>query len=539
VVAKSSWPARNYGLWVVADGSLHLSYVNSGGTNVYLFTAPGLISAGTWSHVTGVIDTVHGVMKVYVNGQLVASHATSGAMVPDSAPLTVGTSDGSYFFPGLIDEVQVYNRALGPSEVLTLASLPFPSTDQRGMARPGSGADVGAFQSQAGLVVNTTADSSGAVAPGLISLRDAMNLADANSTTTAQAITFDPSVFAQAQTITLNSGTLALTSTTVPVSITAPAAGLTVDGNNQVTVFSIAAGATVTLNDLTISHGSATVLDDDADGGGIFNSGSLTTNGCTFASSVGYLGGGIFNSGTLTASDCAFASNLAQYGGAVYNTGTLLVSGSTISGNTGTWGGGIYSTGNLTLSGSTLSGNSATSTGGSLNNYTGGQATVSNCAFTGNSAGSFGGAIANAGTLTLGASSLSDNTAGGDGGAVGNVGNLAMASDYLFGNTAVAGGALYNKGAVTDSGSSIQGNVAVEGGGIANHGTLTLDQSDIELNHLRAPTDNDSLPPGGLAEGGGLCSAVNAVLNLGSSTVANNHAADGITLDNVFLALSS
>ena len=53
-------------------------------------TAPGLVSPGVWTNVAGVIDTVQGVMQVYVNGQLVASQATSGPMVADTAPLTIG-----------------------------------------------------------------------------------------------------------------------------------------------------------------------------------------------------------------------------------------------------------------------------------------------------------------------------------------------------------------------------------------------------------------------------------------------------------------
>ena len=94
-MAKSNYPAaRNYGLWVTSDGRVQLSYVNSSGVNVYINTAPGLVSPGMWTNVAGVIDTVQGVMQVYVSGQLVASQATSGPMVADTAPLTIGASDG-------------------------------------------------------------------------------------------------------------------------------------------------------------------------------------------------------------------------------------------------------------------------------------------------------------------------------------------------------------------------------------------------------------------------------------------------------------
>jgi hypothetical protein len=119
VVAKTNFTARNYGLWMVADGSLHLSYINGSGVNVSFSTAPGLIRVGVFTHVAGIIDTAAGVMQIYVNGQLAASRATAGPMAPNTFPLTIGASDVGQinFFNGLIDEVAVYNRGLSAAEV--------------------------------------------------------------------------------------------------------------------------------------------------------------------------------------------------------------------------------------------------------------------------------------------------------------------------------------------------------------------------------------------------------------------------------------
>ena len=63
---------------------MHLSYFNSNGSNIYIITAPGLVAAGAWTNVAGIIDTLDNVMQVYVNGKLVASQATNGPMVTDS-----------------------------------------------------------------------------------------------------------------------------------------------------------------------------------------------------------------------------------------------------------------------------------------------------------------------------------------------------------------------------------------------------------------------------------------------------------------------
>src|SRR5262249_18373643 len=119
IIAKSTFPIRNYGLWEYADGSLHLSYINGSGVNISISTAPDLIRVGVFTHVAAVIDTDVGVMQIYVNGQLMAFQATAGPMVPNTLPLTIGASDvgPSSFFNGLIDEAAVYHRGLSAAEI--------------------------------------------------------------------------------------------------------------------------------------------------------------------------------------------------------------------------------------------------------------------------------------------------------------------------------------------------------------------------------------------------------------------------------------
>ena len=124
VIAKGSYPNRNYGLFVESDGNMDLSYYNENGLQLLntdtvspITELPDVVPVGQWSQVAGVIDTGQGVMQIYVNGQLVASGSADGPLVPNTAaPLTIG-SDGTYFFNGLIDEPSVYNQALSPSEI--------------------------------------------------------------------------------------------------------------------------------------------------------------------------------------------------------------------------------------------------------------------------------------------------------------------------------------------------------------------------------------------------------------------------------------
>ncbi|MGD1278197.1 MAG: right-handed parallel beta-helix repeat-containing protein, partial [Tepidisphaeraceae bacterium] len=112
------------------------------------------------------------------------------------------------------------------------------TTDQRGFPRPGpSGYDIGAFQTQANpLVVNTTLDDP--IGVGLLSLRDATNLADAMGGN--QTITFGASLTASGPaTIDLNGNVLELDDTSGKLTIQGPGANLlTLDAQSKSGVFS-------------------------------------------------------------------------------------------------------------------------------------------------------------------------------------------------------------------------------------------------------------------------------------------------------------
>jgi len=89
-------------------------------------------------------------------------------------------------------------------------------------------------------VVNTTADDL-SYAGGKTSLREAVLAANAYP---GHTITFDPTVFATAQAITLTLGQLELTDTTGIETITGPAAGVTVKGGGLSRVFQVDGGVT-------------------------------------------------------------------------------------------------------------------------------------------------------------------------------------------------------------------------------------------------------------------------------------------------------
>jgi Concanavalin A-like lectin/glucanases superfamily len=76
-----------------------------------------------WSHLAVSYDGT--TLRLYVNGAQVSSRATSGTILKTPDPLWIGGNQpyGEYFH-GLIDEVRVYDRALGPAEVRAEMSAP-------------------------------------------------------------------------------------------------------------------------------------------------------------------------------------------------------------------------------------------------------------------------------------------------------------------------------------------------------------------------------------------------------------------------------
>ena len=114
------------------------------------------------------------------------------------------------------------------------------------------------------IVVNTITDGTDSLGSGVVSLRDAIAMADSSSTPTT--ITFDPTVFATAQTIVLTGGQLELSNTNEPTTIIGPAAGVTISGNNASRVLQVDCNVTAAISGAVITNG---IQRGAAGGGGI------------------------------------------------------------------------------------------------------------------------------------------------------------------------------------------------------------------------------------------------------------------------------
>ena len=90
----------------------------------HVFNTPAnVIALNTWNHVTAVYDQPSGTRRIYVNGALVAQRTDPPITVTDSiADLSIGgglvsPTSLSGPFTGLIDEVEIYDRALSAAEI--------------------------------------------------------------------------------------------------------------------------------------------------------------------------------------------------------------------------------------------------------------------------------------------------------------------------------------------------------------------------------------------------------------------------------------
>ena len=249
------------------------------------------------------------------------------------------------------------------------------------------------------VVVNTIQDGLFPAGTGTVSIRNAV--ATANAATDPVSITFDPTVFAAAQTITLNGSALHIENATgEPVVITGPAAGVTIDANNASNgLVSANAGETlqgVTLSNMTFTHCQAaisatytilslsnvTITGNSGAGiaefGGGTGSMSLTNVRVTNNGASSAAGGIDANETTLTMNNVTVSNNT---GTGVQGTNGSTILNSTISNNTGT---GLIADNKLVMINDTVSGNTAAS--GDAGITSNGPAVISNCTITANHA---------------------------------------------------------------------------------------------------------------------------------------------------------
>ena len=109
------------------NADTNLNTTGSGGTfnGVCCTVVQGTsgLPVNTWTHVASTYDGA--TLKLYVNGVLVSSQARTGSLEVNNLALRIGgdTYAGENF-PGLIDNLRIYNRALSATEIQTDMNTP-------------------------------------------------------------------------------------------------------------------------------------------------------------------------------------------------------------------------------------------------------------------------------------------------------------------------------------------------------------------------------------------------------------------------------
>jgi hypothetical protein len=123
-------------------------------------TVPYPTNGTTWMHVAATYDGA--TISMYVNGVLNVTRASTAPITTNSLPFVIGApSDGlaARVFPGAIDDVRLYNRALTGAEIAALANLTPTHTITASAGTGGSISPSGA------VVVNEGADQAFTIAP--------------------------------------------------------------------------------------------------------------------------------------------------------------------------------------------------------------------------------------------------------------------------------------------------------------------------------------------------------------------------------------
>jgi hypothetical protein len=87
-------------------------------------TAPSPVPLNAWTHLACTFDGT--TARLFVNGTEVASRPETTPITTSDEPVHIGGNFYGEWFPGRIDEVRIYNRALTEAEIQTDMATPLP-----------------------------------------------------------------------------------------------------------------------------------------------------------------------------------------------------------------------------------------------------------------------------------------------------------------------------------------------------------------------------------------------------------------------------
>lgn len=409
-------PSYNFELGL--SGAMRL-YMDSEDHN-----ASTVVNDGLWHHVAAVRDMGNNVY-IYVDGELDYSNTSTKSAYSISNSTMIGRDPrpGSYYFNGIMDDVQVFDSALSESQVQALTGdYCFKCLYVDDDYTPAGYND--------GHIWGVTAFSV---------IQDAINAAD-------YGYTVNVAEGAYVENIVLKNGVAVIGADRDYTIIDGNATGTSAVRSNGCDPNTIIKSFTIT-NGTNNFHGGAMRND---------NYSEIVIEDCLFtANSATSHGGAIYNErSTVSIINCEFTDNEAGNSGGAINDNTdssSTIVGCVFANNSADGGGGAiihYSNGNGTVTDCTFIENSA-HVGGAMQLYNS-SPTYTNCSFITNQATSHGGGVFNdVGTNPKMINCVFiNNNAGENGGALGNFWSsldLELTNCTFFGNTAAYGGCMYSR----------------------------------------------------------------------------------------------
>ena len=129
VVIKERSGGEVYNLYADTDTHIPAAYVVKSAAPNSPIGANGSVQVplSVWTHLAATYNNSN--LNLYVNGNLVRSVATSGALLTSTGVLRIGgNSVWGEFFQGIIDEIRIYNRALTQAEIQADMNTPVGGT---------------------------------------------------------------------------------------------------------------------------------------------------------------------------------------------------------------------------------------------------------------------------------------------------------------------------------------------------------------------------------------------------------------------------
>ncbi len=231
-----------YALYSKTSASGPSGHIQVGSTQARARYGTQLVN-GVWNHVAATYDGA--AVRVYVNGAQVVTQSQTGLVSVSAGLLRIGgNSIWSEWFKGTLDEVRIYNRALGVSEIQSDMATPIGPADTVAPTAPTNLAQTGATENSVTLSWTASTDDvgvadytlyNGTTPTGTVSTTQGTIGGLACGTSYSAGVDARDAA-SNRSAITYRTASTAACDTTPPaIQLTAPAAGSAVSGTVRIT----------------------------------------------------------------------------------------------------------------------------------------------------------------------------------------------------------------------------------------------------------------------------------------------------------------